>query len=179
MPDCAGVTASVLAAVELQVEDMKYRERLSRNATIEAVLPFWLRGAIREDLSKRNGVDKLDVTDAMIDGLFRLRGVQPQFVYALDPIGACPGSPLDPISTWPATLRVLMYVAGTWVAATSDIITLDTIYDSTNIRTNRYTALFTEEGLAVLKRCHDSRVFEVPVCPSGETGAQTLCACES
>lgn len=179
MPECGGATASVLGAIELQAEDMKYRERLSRNQTIEVVLPYWLRGVIREDLSKRNGLDRLEITDAVIDGLFRLRGVQPQFTYSLDPLGACPGSPLDPVTTWPADLRVVMYPSGTFVAATSDIITLDTIYDSTNIRTNRYTALFSEEGQAVLKRCHDARLFAVPLCPSGESGAQVACACES
>jgi hypothetical protein len=40
-----------------------------------------------------------------------------------------------------------------------------------NLSTNRYTAIFTEEGVLVAKTCFDSRVIRFPLCP---TGASTL-----
>lgn len=175
----AGATSEVLSAIELQAEAYRYRSRMPRGSTLEMVAPFWLRGVVRADLANRNGVDMLAVTDAQIDAWFALRGVRPQWVYDWQPLDGCGDGSTAPadVVDWPATAQLLMYAAGTFVAATSDIITLDAIYDSTNIKTNRYTALFSEEGLAVAKRGHDARLFTVAVCPSGTTGDQTAIAC--
>ena len=76
-----GALAPVLTAIELQVEHYRYAQRLSRSTTLEAVFPYWVRGAIRTDLSRREGVDLIDVPDSRIDAWFRSRGVNPQFVY--------------------------------------------------------------------------------------------------
>jgi hypothetical protein len=45
------------------------------------------------------------------------------------------------------------------------------VHDSRQFEYNNFTALFTEEGWAVIKRNHDSRVVTVPVCASGVTAA--------
>ena len=47
---------------------------------------------------------------------------------------------------------------------------LDTIYDSTNLQTNQYTAIFAEDGWAMLQMCPDSRLYEVALDPSGVVG---------
>nr|DAR83464.1 MAG TPA: hypothetical protein [Caudoviricetes sp.] len=47
---------------------------------------------------------------------------------------------------------------------------MDTVYDSTLLGQNDYTALFTEEGYLVAKRGHDARVVTVPINPNGGTG---------
>jgi hypothetical protein len=174
--DQIGATAPVLSAIELQVEHMRTVGRLARGTSVEAVFPFWVRGAIRADLSRRLGVDLLSVSDARIDGWFRERGVAPQFVYGLpgmDPTGA-PGSFVQ----WPGAVTFLLYPAGTWVRGTSDIITLDTIYDSVQLGTNDFTALFTEEGSLMAKLCHDSRKVTVDVCASGLTGGGVEIGCD-
>lgn len=168
-----GAAAPVLSTIELQVEHYRYAHRMARSSTLEAVFPFWARGVIRADLSRRLGVELLAVSDAQIDGWFRARGVSPQFVYGLDPLtGAATGA-----TAWPTTLRFLLYAAGTWIAGTSDVITLDTIYDSVLLGQNDYTALFTEEGWLVAQRCPDSRIVSVPVCPDGATAAGVDIAC--
>lgn len=173
--DTVGTTAPLLAAIELQAEHIRYTQRLARSSVMEGVFPFWIRGAIRQDLSVRLGVDFLSVTDAQVDAWFRQRGIVAQYVYdwqALDT--TAPGT----FKTWPTTVQFLIYPAGTWLGGVDDIITLDTIYDSTLLGQNKFTALFTEEAWLVAKRCEDSRVVTVPVCSDGSTHAGVLLDCD-
>jgi hypothetical protein len=167
-PQQVGATAPILSAIELQVEHYRYTHRLSRTRTLEAIFPFWVRGAIRSDLSRRLGVDLINVTDATIASWFSLRGISPQFVYdwqALD------GTAAGTFVAWPTVVKFVLYVAGTWVKGSSDVITLDTIYDSVNLGQNDFTALFTEEGWFVAKRGFDSRVITVNIEADGATAA--------
>jgi hypothetical protein len=158
-----GTAAPLLAAIELQVEGIKTAYRMPRGATLEAVFPFWVRGMIRADLSRRGGVDLLGVSDAQIDAWFRMRGINAQFVYNFDAIGTNP-------TAWPATVRFLLYPAGTWVRMSSDLITLEMLHDSALNENNNFTAIFTEEGYGLVQTCHVSRVVSVTVCESGATG---------
>ena len=161
-----GAAAPILTAIELQVEHYRYAQRLSRSTTLEAVFPYWVRGAIRTDLSRREGVELIDVPDSRIDAWFRSRGVNAQFVYDWQAIGGEPGA----FKVWPGSLKFLLYSAGTFVKGSQDVITLDTVYDSVLLAQNDYTALFTEEGWLVAKRGHDARVVTVPLNPNGGTG---------
>ena len=161
-----GALAPVLTAIELQVEHYRYAQRLSRSTTLEAVLPYWIRGAIRTDLSRREGVDLIDVPDSRIDAWFRSRGVNAQFVYDWQALGGEAGT----FKVWPGSVKFLLYSAGTFVKGGQDVITLDTVYDSTLLGQNDYTALFTEEGYLVAKRGHDARAVTVPLNPNGGTG---------
>lgn len=161
-----GAAAPILTAIELQVEHYRYAQRLSRSTTLEAVFPYWVHGAIRTDLSRREGVDLIDINDARIDAWFRSRGVNPQFVYDWQGITGDAGA----FKVWPGSLKFLLYSAGTFVKGGQDVITLDTVYDSVLLGQNDYTALFTEEGYLVAKRGHDARVVTVPLNPNGGTG---------
>ena len=161
-----GAAAPILTAIELQVEHYRYAQRLSRSTTLEAVFPYWVRGAIRTDLSRREGVDLIDVPDSRIDAWFRSRGVNAQFVYDWQALTGEAGS----FKVWPGSLKFLLYSAGTFVKGSQDVITLDTVYDSVLLGQNDYTALFTEEGYLVAKRGHDARVVTVPLNPNGGTG---------
>lgn len=161
-----GALAPVLTAIELQVEHYRYAQRLSRSTTLEAIFPYWVRGAIRTDLSRRQGVDLTDVPDSRIDAWFKSRGVNPQFVYDWQAITGEAGA----FKAWGTSVKFLLYSAGTFVKGGQDVITLDTVYDSTLLGQNDYTALFTEEGYLVAKRGHDARVVTVPLNPNGGTG---------
>ena len=161
-----GAAAPILTAIELQVEHYRYAQRLSRSTTLEAVFPYWVHGAIRTDLSRRQGVDLTDVNDARIDAWFKARGVNPQFVYDWQALTGAAGD----FKVWGSSLKFLLYSAGTFVKGGQDVITLDTVYDSTLLGQNDYTALFTEEGYLVAKRGHDARVVTVPINPNGGTG---------
>lgn len=166
-----GTIAPILTAVELQVEHYRAVRRMSRGTTLEAVFPFWVRGAIRSDLSRRLGIDPasgINVTNAMIDDWFRSRGISPQFVYNWQDIA---GTAATAFTQWPTSVQFLLYSAGTWLRGTSDIITIDTLYDSVLLGQNDYTALFTEEGVFTARRGQDSRVITVPITADGATAA--------
>jgi hypothetical protein len=172
--DQAGATAPLLDAIELQVEHYRYTHRLSRTTTLEAVFPYWVRGVVRSDLARRIGTTVFEVSNAQIDAWFALRGIAPQYVYDWQPLTGAAGS----FKAWPGTVKFLLYTAGTWVKGTSDVITLDTLYDSTMLAQNDYTALFTEEGFLLAKVCADSRVVTVGLCPSGATNGGVDIGCD-
>lgn len=172
-----GATAAVLEAIELEVEAYRYRGRRSRNTTLEMIAPYWITGVIRSDLAKRNGVDMLSVTDAQIQAWFTQRGVRADFVYDWQDLQNCT-TPQSTVAAYPETVEFIIYEAGTWVAATQDVITLDTIYDSTLLKQNKYTQLFTEEGICMIQRCPGTRRFQVPICANGQTGSQVAIDCD-
>lgn len=166
--------SALLSAVELAVTDIKYANRMMFGMTLEVIMPFWFLPQIRAALARRRGVKALDVTDAEIMDWFAIRRAAPQFVY--DWQDAYTDLPLTgpggaiPIDALPTSGRFLVYPSGTWVKAVQDVVSLDTIYDSTNLQTNQYTAIFAEDGWAMLQMCPDSRVYEVALDPSGVVG---------
>lgn len=174
-------TSNLLGSIELTVEDLRYRNRLGFGAAVEIVLPHWARPVLRADLARRQGLAEFNVTDAMVDAWISLRGGRPQYVYdwqdAFSGLATGPGGAV-PLTLYPNTIQYLAYPAGTWLRGSDDTIRLETIYDSANLATNRYTALFTEEGVLVAQVCNGgSRVVTVPFCPSGVTAAPVAFVC--
>jgi len=174
-------TSGLLSAIEMTVVDMKYRNRMCDSATIEIVLPFWARAVVRADLSRRTGVDLVNVSDDMMNAYFTVRKARVQYVYdwqdAFSGLATGPGG-ATALTSWPNTVFFLAYPAGTWLVGTDDTIRLDTIYDSTNLSQNKYTALFTEEGVLVAQVCNGgSRIVEVTFCGNGATSAGVAFAC--
>jgi len=167
-----GGTSSILDILELQVLGMRTKNRMSKRATVEAIFPSWVYGFIRADLAKRTGVDYLGVTDAQIDAWFALRGINAQFVYDWHDIDTT-----APVTEWPTTLPVLLYPAGTFVLARQDVISLDAVYDSTLLAQNKFTGLFTEEALCVIKRCHDALFVTIDICADGVTSLPVEYVC--
>lgn len=175
MPSTPGATASILNSIELQATHYRYTHRLPQNATLEAVFPLWLRGAMRADLARREGLEVFEVNDARLNSWLASRQIAPQFVYNWQSID---GTAASAFTAWPSTVSFMLYSAGTWVRGSTDIITLDTIYDSTLLGQNDYTALFTEEGWLVAKRGFDSRVVSVPLCLDGGVAAAIALECD-
>lgn len=198
-----GAVALALEAIELQVEWLRYRHRLGLDTTIEMVAPAWMRGILRADLSKRMGVDLLSVTNQMLVNYLALRGVRVQFVVDWQdafcttetktnptpppptlpvtiPESAWFGGGTTPQTAWPATAKVLLYPAGTFFMARMDIINLEGgLLDSTLLKKNERIVLFTEEAMAVGKRCYESIALNIPLCPSGQTGSGAWVECST
>lgn len=169
---------SVLTMVELAIQGERQRNRLPLTMTLEVVLPFWMKSAIRADLSQRTGVDMLAVTDQMIDSYFSVRGARVQWVYNWQDLTITTGTAPDvvqvPATDFPATVQALIYPAGTFVKLTNDVITLDAVYDSVGLSTNTYTALFAEEGIALANTCFDARLVSLDLSVSGLTAAANI-----
>lgn len=165
--------SALLSAVELAIEDMKYRNRMGRSATIEIVLPAWVLAPIRAAMARRQGTATINVTDAEILAAFTTRKAVPRFVYdwqdAYSGLSGGPGSQTA-ITTWPATVQFLAYPAGTWVKPVRDVVNLDTVYDNALLTQNQYTALFLEDGFNVIQMCADSRLYTATIDTSGVVG---------
>lgn len=191
-----GAMATALEGIELQVEWLRYRHRLGINTTMEMIAPVWLRGILRADLSKRMGVDLLNVNDATLTSYLASRGVRVQWVLDWqdsfsDP--AVTGTPPRPVTipestmfgggatpqtAWPTTAQVLIYPAGTYFLARMDVINIEGgLLDSTLLKKNERIVLFLEEALKVGKRCFQSSLVTIPLCASGQTGSGAWVAC--
>lgn len=178
--DDTSATTVLLSHIEMAAVDYKYRHRMPESATLEAIFPIWTLPVVRADLSRRTGVDLINVTDAMITGWMRARGIRPQFVYdwqdSFAGLATGPGG-ATALNQFPQELEFLMFAAGTFVRGSADVITLDTVYDAANLVLNQFTALFTEEGVLVAKLGHDARRYIVPFCPTGATSATVSINC--
>jgi hypothetical protein len=162
--------SQLLSAVELAAEDIRYRNRMGRGDTIEIVLPYWAIPVMRAALARRRGVSEWNVTDSEILAAFTTRHVVPHFVYdwqdAFSGLANGPGR-TTPLGAFPTDISFLAYPAGTWVKAERDVINLDTVYDNAMLTQNQFTALFAEDGFAVLQMCTDSRLYTVGFDPNG------------
>jgi len=167
--EIGATTSDVLDALSLQASRLRYQYSMSPNATIEAVLPIWAKEIFRSDLSRRTGVDLINVSDAQISSYLGARGVSAQYVYDYqDLVTGNTGA----WTSWPDTLEVMLYPAGAFVRLTTDVIDLGTIYDSVGLSTNTYTAAFFEEGLAVANTCGSGVKVSIDVsCLAGNSGA--------
>lgn len=178
IPDVFPNAVSLLSALELVAEGERQRWRLPFSATLEIILPRWVRAALRADLANRTGVDLTNVTDAVLDQHFATRGLRVQFLYNYQPLTIRTGTPGSyvnvPATDYPDTIETIMYPAGTFVKLSTDVINLDAVYDSTGLSTNTYTALFAEEGIALANTCFEARRISIPFAVSGLTGAANI-----
>lgn len=179
-----GAFESVLSVLELQVEFFRYSMRLSRNALLEGMAPYWLRGLLRADISKKLGIDNRwgAASDEALDRWFADRGVRIQFVYDFqdsmadqDPTGF--GG--TPPTKWPEEVSILLWEPGMYFGIQQDVINLTGVYDRTDLQRNVYTRLFTEEGFQVCARCGRSMLITIPLCPNGLSGSHELAVCST
>lgn len=160
---------STLANLE-QIADVRRQQwRLGLNESMEVVLPFWVRGALRNDFALRGGRPLEAVTDAYMASEFAARNLNVQYVYDWQEIPSEVG--------YPASFQALMYPAGTYVVGTSDVINLNAVYDHASLVENTYTGLFFEEGLLVANKCFDANLITIPTCGSGHTGVADVDVC--
>lgn len=177
------VLSQFFSALDVAGTDIRYRLRLDPKANLEVKLPLWFKAQLRADYIRQNARADNDLADAEVMRMFANRDTSAQFVYdwqdsfsTASASATYPGSD-TPINALPTTVSWLMYPAGTWVVARQDVIRLDTIYDSTNITTNKVTELFVEDGFRAMRFCPLSRVYTLPICPNGSTGVQRAVTC--
>lgn len=164
----AGSGFDLLTGLEWVATSQKYKYRAPLAMSMEVILPFWAKQVLKADLGLRKG-QTAPVSDAELSAHFSARGLAVQYVYdwqALDVATAAHGCVAAP----PANIQALIYPAGAFVKGTADVISLDAIYDSTNITQNMFTAAFAESGFLVANRCYDACLVQVPTCILGATG---------
>lgn len=159
--------------LELIATGERQRTFMSPNQTMECVIPHWVKNVVRIDLANRNGVsDFKSVTDAQIDSEFTARKLKAQWITGDQNliIDATKKIALK----YPDTVDVLMYPAGTYVAGVAPVISLDTIYDSTNLKKNDYVELFVEQGVLVTNPCGDGLNVTIPLMANGRRAIDSI-----
>lgn len=164
-----GSVASVLNSLDLNATNIRLRRGLSRTATIEGIAPSWFPAVLRADLAYRDGKDALNTTDAEVNAWLSARNIALQYVgdwQTRDP--GYPGA-LNTLA-WPASVDVVLYPAGTWFRSMSPVIELGVFYPKEQLQVNRYTRFFTEDAIAVGRRCNVSIVSRIPLAVTGAIG---------
>jgi hypothetical protein len=165
--------SQLLSAVELAIEDTKYRTRMPRGSTVEVPLPAWVIAPIRAALARRRGVLAINVSDAEILEAFTVRKAIPRFVLDWqDAYSGLVGGPggATPITAFPDEVQFMVYPSGTWSKIVRDVVNLDTVYDNALLTRNQYTAMFAEDGFNVIQTCPESRLYQVGIDPAGIVG---------
>lgn len=169
---CTGQDAfsTLLQAIGLATVDLATRAYMSLGGEFEVVLPVWVREQLRTAIINRRAIDDPVKADEWMQSQFAKMGVTVHFVYGWQDAHVTPapaGFPgaATPITALPTEVDFLIYPAGTWIKGVNPVIDLDTIYDSTSLASNSYTALFVEDGWAAIQTCPYSRVYTVPVDP--------------
>lgn len=164
-----GSVPSVLNSLALIATNIRLKRGLARTATIEGVAPSWFHEVLRADMAMREGTDVFAVTDAAINGWLAARNIALQFVGDWQTRSAgLPGN-LGTL-VWPETVDIVLYPAGTWFRSMSNVIELGVMYPKEQLQVNRFTRMFTEDAIAVGKRCGESVLARVPLNVSGAVG---------
>ncbi len=174
-----GATSSALNSLALLATNLRLNGGWGRTTTIEGIAPSWFYEVLRADLAMQqydsNG-NNLAVSDAEINGWLSSRNIALQFVGDWQTRDAGLPGHLDTLM-WPGTVDIALYPAGTWFRAMSNVIELGVMYPKELLQVNRYTRFFTEDAIAVGKRCHKSIVARIPICVSGGVGARYEVPC--
>ena len=158
-----GNELDILHVMELVAEGERQRNFLGSGQTLEAIAPAWARAVMRAGLAQRNGVDTISVTNAQLDAHFTARGVRVQWLRGYQDMPLASGIAV----TYPDTIEFIMYPAGTYVAGVAPVITLDTVYDSVNLKKNDYVHLFVEQGVLMTNPCGEGRRITLPFLANG------------
>ena len=165
-----GAIASVLNSLSLVATNLRLKRGLSRTAIIEGVAPSWFHEVLRADIAMRaGGVEVFTITDAQIDAALSARNIRLQFVGDWQTRAANKPGNLATVE-WPETVDVLLYPAGTWFRSMSNVIELGVMYPKEQLQVNRFTRMFTEDAIAVGKRCGESVEVTLTLDVSGATG---------
>ncbi|MEU0770643.1 major capsid protein [Streptomyces albogriseolus] len=176
-----GLFESFLSFLELQVEHLRAKKRLSRTTTFEGLAPMWLRPILRSDLSKKLGIqDRWSITDADVDRWLLSRGIRLQYVWewqdaAVDPASAI-GGDVVPLQ-WPDTVQILLFQSGAFQAIQGPSVQLDAVYDRENLQKNKRVRMFLEDMWCLISRCGLKYLYDIPLCPNGQSGSHETITC--
>lgn len=171
-----GATSSVLNSLALAATNLRLNKGLSRTATIEGIAPSWLHEVLRADLAMMGDGGARNVSDAEISSWLSARNIALQFVGDWQTRGLGEPGNMSTLA-WPGTVDIVLYPAGTWFRAMSNIIELGVMYPKEQLQVNRYTRFFTEDAIATGKRCNKSIVVTIPLCVNGGSGARVAIDC--
>lgn len=175
MPKTFGTFSAIFEAIALQSVDMIEKHSLCEGTALEVVLPYWSKAMMLADLTRQQGGIEADESD--IQAMFTKLSVRVQFARGLSPAVPEDIGGEQPACTWPDEINFLLYPAGMVQIGRGEEVNLGAIHDSNKFKTNDYTALFSEECVAVVVRAPEIRYVTVPVCADGAVGARKEINC--
>lgn len=152
-----------LSQLEMQAVRLRYKYHLPETEMIEGFAPIWAKAVFRQDLAYQEGKDTKAVTDAELTAWLAVRKIRLQWVFGYQDLAATG-------VTWPATLDIILYPKGTFVVGTTDVISLDAVYDTASLAINTYTAAFFEEGVMVFSPTGNAVKVQLTLASSGVHG---------
>lgn len=168
-----GGTSGILNSLALYATNLRLHRGLGRSATIEGVAPSWFHEVLRADIAMMEGLDTKFVTDAQIQSFLTARNLAFQFVGDWQTRASGFPGHLNTLA-WPGFVDVMLYPAGTWFRSLSNIIEVGVMYPKEQLQVNRYTEFFTEDAIAVGKRCNVSANLRIPLKVNGVSGGYTV-----
>jgi hypothetical protein len=159
------IAGDILSAIDLQVADMRSQYLLSDSQVLEVVCPHWWPNALRANMAMRNGVPIGEMPMAAVRDWFTMRNCRPQFVHGYD--AQYGGSAA---TAWKTSSKMLIWIAGAYVAGDGGDITFGVTRDSALNETNDHTLIFTEQLHEVIRRGPAAREVTVTTAVNGQTG---------
>jgi hypothetical protein len=175
-PTVAGESAvnAWLGGLDLNAIDYREKHGMAPNAVLELVAPAWTRGVLRSDLAKKNGIERLDASDAYLMDLFNSRDLRVQWVSDWQTRGATGIANIAGTipTNWPTTAQVAMFAPGTFGRGNGMTLDLGVVRDSVLNADNDHTAAWSEEATMLAKFGHESRLITLNTVAGGVSGAQ-------
>lgn len=143
-----GVARDFLEAVGRAATAYRARHRMGNDVPLRAIVPSWVRDAIREDLTWSLPGDQLEWADSVIDGFLRARKVNVK--WHLDDASVLTGAQAaGALNAWPASFKWHIFAEGTFLFLDGGTLDLGIVRDGALVSTNDYK-MFVEtfEGLA-------------------------------
>lgn len=172
-PSGMGILSDLPDAVGVAAQDYRTRFGMCDDDVVEVILPRWARDAMRSDHLRRNGFWAGPLSDAEIDALFSAYRARVQWVadWQIRSTGLPGQAAATGLNAWPDTVQFMLYAAGTFILGNGLSLDLGVVRDSVLNETNDHTASWTEECHLIARVGHESRLYSVPVCVGGRTGA--------
>lgn len=169
-----GILSDAPAVTALAAQDYRTRYGMCDNDVLEVVFPRWVKDAMRIDHLRRNGFWASPLSDADINKLFTANRVRVQWVNDWQVRGVGQPGYTSAITSWPDTVQFMIYAAGTFIRGNGLTLDLGVVRDSVLNADNDHTAAWTEECHLIARVGHESRLYTIPVCTAGRTGANDV-----
>lgn len=124
------------------------RHRIPRPIRLRAIMPEWVRDAVREDIATNMnmGVQDISIGDAAVDGWFANRGVS--VTWHMDDTFAAQTLP-GALNGFPSSIKFWLFAEGTILFLDGGTLDLGVVRDADLVATNDYiTFVETFEGIA-------------------------------
>jgi hypothetical protein len=175
-----GAARDFLGTLDGASAALRYRQRLTRDVVLRAVLPEWLRDVVRSDIVREmaNGssVDDFTLSDTAVDQMLNARGIHP--IWLLDGLAAGTHSaityPLQGfgaqvpgvLNDWPAKVQWWLFPEGSFVLLDGGTLDVGVVRDSVLNATNDLE-MFSEVFEGVAYRGVESLEIVSTVRPNG------------